>query len=207
MTEIAAIPKSLALQEVMDRRNLPDPVPDLVNQLLRQLTGDMPAPDRKGQCEFKNYPEAQIKYLTFLAKYGLVSKAAAYAGVSSETARLHRQANDDFAAAHDEALEIFRDSLENEALRRAIDGWDEPVYQKGELVGTIHRHSERMMELLLKANLPNKYRDNIKVEGAGQGGVLFMPKPLTVDAWEQQFGAGSQHAEGALPLTIETTGG
>lgn len=143
-------------------------------------------------------PDRQVKALLFLAKFGQAMRACAYAGVSFEKVRLHRKANPDYEAAWQQAIEIWRESLESEALRRAIDGWDEPVYQKGELVGTIHRKSERLLELLLKANIPEKFRENIKIEGNVTGGVLVVPKPLTHEEWEAQYGQ-----EEPAPLTIE----
>lgn len=154
---------------------------------------------RKAHLEFTD--ERKVKFLTFLAKFGLRMRAAQYAGVSYATACNHKNADKDFAAAWNEAAELFTEGLENEALKRAIDGWDEPVYQKGELVGTIHRYSERMMEILLKANLPQKYRENIKLDANVTGGVLVVQKPISADEWEQQYGSAP-----AVPKTIDSDG-
>jgi hypothetical protein len=40
--------------------------------------------------------------------------------------------------------------LEAEARRRAVQGWDEPVFHQGRKVGTIRKYSDRMLEILLK---------------------------------------------------------
>lgn len=169
--------------EVDDFGQLPEAVPDLV----RELTVDLDKRAHgKGYVDFTD--ERKVRFLMFLAKFGLQQKAATYAGVSYQCAKNHKRDSEEFAEAWEQALEIYRESLESAALRRALDGWEEPVYQKGELVGTIHKFSERMLELVLKANLPNKYRENVKVDASVTGGVLLIPKPMTSEEWENQFG-------------------
>lgn len=64
-----------------------------------------------------------------------------------------------FAAAKERAIE----TLEQEAWRRARDGWDEPVYFQGKQVGTVKRYDSTLLIFLLKANNPAKYRDNFNV--------------------------------------------
>lgn len=59
-------------------------------------------------------------------------------------------------------------SLEAEARRRAMDGVDEPVYHKGEVVGHVRKYSDTLLIFLLKAHRPHKYRDNYKIEHGGQ---------------------------------------
>ena len=177
-------------------QDIADAVPDLVAEVSVDLeTMQL----RKGCVPFTQ--DRQVKCLMFLAKFGLAMRACSYAGVSFETVRKFRKENLAFQEAWDQALEIFREGLESEALRRALDGWDEPVYQKGELVGTIHRHSEKMMEMLLKANIPEKYRENIKLDAnISTGGVLIVPQPLSHEEWVAKYG---DTESGRLPITID----
>lgn len=77
---------------------------------------------------------------------GNITKSAEMAGISRQTYYHSYQQYPDFAAMADDALEQFRDSLEYVALSRALDG------------------SDRMLELLLRANLPNKYRERSEVQ-------------------------------------------
>jgi len=72
---------------------------------------------------------------------GNITKSADAAGISRQTYYHSYQQYPDFASMADDALEQFRDSLEYVALTRALDG------------------SDRMLELLLRANLPSKYRE------------------------------------------------
>jgi hypothetical protein len=61
--------------------------------------------------------------------------------------------------------EDFRDHIRGEAKRRAIDGWEEPLFWKGQPTGhTIRKKSDRMLELLLKAHCP-EFRDTIEHKG------------------------------------------
>jgi hypothetical protein len=47
--------------------------------------------------------------------------------------------------------------LEFEARRRAVDGWLEPVFHKGEVIGHIHRYSDGLLLRLLAAHLPKRF--------------------------------------------------
>jgi len=66
--------------------------------------------------------------------------------------------------AWDDAIEQATGSVELEIHRRAVEGYDEPVYQKGELVGTVTKYSDRLLELRAKALLPQKYIERRAVE-------------------------------------------
>ena len=78
-----------------------------------------------------------------------------------------RRHSECFAAQWDEALEEGTDLLEAEARRRAVTGIDEPVYHKGEVVGSIKKYSDTLLIFLLKAHNPQKFRDGVKVEHTG----------------------------------------
>ena len=55
------------------------------------------------------------------------------------------------------------DDLEQAAYERAVIGWEEPVYHRGELVGQIRKFSDSLLLTLLKGAKPEKYRDTAKV--------------------------------------------
>lgn len=67
----------------------------------------------------------------------------------------------------EEAMEHAADLLEIEARRRAEKGTLKPVFYEGEECGTIREYSDRLMEFLLKATRPEKYRERHEVVGAG----------------------------------------
>jgi hypothetical protein len=126
---------------------------------------------------------------TFLREYqetGLFNASARKAGVCAPTIRTARKEDAEFSAACDEALQNYREAIETEIKRRAIDGWLEPIYQKGEQVGEVRRYSDRMLELHAKRHIP-EYRDKQSVDLSVHGGVLVVPKAsLTAEQWERE---------------------
>ena len=47
--------------------------------------------------------------------------------------------------------------LESKACERAIEGWEEPVFQQGEFVGVKRKYSIAMHQFLLRGRYPEKY--------------------------------------------------
>lgn len=122
---------------------------------------------------------ARAQFLDELRQRGNVSDAAKAAGMARETFYKWRADDEEFAAAWNEALEEATDTMEREAWRRAVEGVDEPVFGRigkdldGE-VGTIRRYSDSLMQLLLKAHRPEKYRERQQVEHSGSVGIEYI---------------------------------
>ena len=111
-------------------------------------------------------------FLAALELTGNVTAAATAAGIERTTAYKARYRSEEtesrvFAKAWDEALEHATDLMEIEARRRALDGVEEPVYYKGEIVGGVRKYSDLLLIFMLKAHRPEKYRENLRVEHAG----------------------------------------
>jgi len=120
-------------------------------------------------------------FLEALAKTGNVREAAELADVDRSRVHRLRESSPAFAAAWDRAVEDAADVLEREAVRRAVEGVDEPVIYKGELCGTwvdgqgrvvakdtpgavlvpltVKRYSDALLQTLLRAAKPEKYRE------------------------------------------------
>lgn len=75
-----------------------------------------------------------------------------------------READDEFRRDWEDAIEAGTDRMEDEMLRRAVEGVDEPIYQGGKKAGTVKRYSDTLMIFSLKARRPEKYRDNSKTD-------------------------------------------
>lgn len=102
----------------------------------------------------------------FLAAYptlGTVGGAAAAAGISRVTHWRWMTSDTEYAEAFAAAKDEFVEVLEVEARRRAADGTLEPVFFKGEQCGEIRKYSDTLMIFLLKANRPDKYRDEVRI--------------------------------------------
>ncbi len=115
---------------------------------------------------------ARQKFLVALRETANVSEAARRVGISRRRAYDVRNADPVFAAAWEDAVETAIDTLEAEAWRRGKEGWDEPVFYRGEIQRdaegkpvTIRKYSDRMLELLLKTPRPEKYRERFDMRG------------------------------------------
>lgn len=113
--------------------------------------------------------EKRQRALDALRSGSSVSEAAKAAGVARETLWKWRQRDEEFAVAYHDAAEEGTDRCEDEALRRAVDGWDEPVWHQGVQVGVVRKYDSTLLIFLLKARRPDKYRDNVKVEHTVNG--------------------------------------
>lgn len=111
------------------------------------------------------------RFVAALALRGVVTHAVEDAGVARSTVYQRREDDEAFAKDWDDALEEFADALEVEAYRRGVQGVEKPVFYKGEQVSTVLEYSDRMLELMLKARRPEKFRDNLKVEHGGKVGL------------------------------------
>ena len=102
-------------------------------------------------------------FLSFLAETAHVSKSAKAAGASRQAFYQLRQRDSTFAQSWGEALSMGADLLEEEAIRRARDGWEQPVFYKGVAVGTVRKFSDVLLIFLLKGAKPEKYRERQEV--------------------------------------------
>lgn len=74
----------------------------------------------------------------------------------------------DWAEAKSQADEVINGDLTDEAIRRAVDGYERPIYQQGLKVGTETVYSDRLLEILLRTRMPEKYSEKKQTkEGAG----------------------------------------
>ena len=116
----------------------------------------------KGRSEWSL--SARERFIAELRATANVSRSAGSIGINRRTAYDWRRQHPDFAAEWDEAIEHAVDELETEARRRAFEGVNEPVFYKGAECGYIRKYSDKLLELLLKAHRPDKYRESLKFE-------------------------------------------
>ena len=111
----------------------------------------------------------QRTFLTALADAGMLLQACQRAKVSRNTVFEWRR-DPAFAALFQEAIDHAIETFAREAVRRGRDGWLEPVYQGGKKVGSIRKYSDRLLELVLKAKLPEYRQASVRHEVTGAGG-------------------------------------
>jgi len=98
-----------------------------------------------------------------------VRRAAQAARVSPFAHYRRLERDPSYKLAFDQAWNDGCQRLEDEATRRAVEGWDEPVYQGGQRVGTKRKFSDRLLIARLEAEMPGKYGRQV-LEHSGPGG-------------------------------------
>lgn len=109
----------------------------------------------------------KIKFLLNLAVLGNRTRAAKATGMHSCTVWVWRREDDSFRKAYVRAMECAGELHEDEMWRRASEGVLEPVYQGGELVGSVRKFSDSLLMFALKGAMPGKYAERSKVEHSG----------------------------------------
>lgn len=125
---------------------------------------DPPAKTRKPA-----WPGATPKQAAFLT--ALVFHAGQH-GKAAKAAKIARQlhyhwlkTDELYKELHREAMLQVTEVLEDEAIRRAIEGQEKGVYYQGAQCGTEIVHSDGLMMFLLRAADPEKYRERSEVKG------------------------------------------
>ncbi len=109
-------------------------------------------------------------FLKSLSLNANVTLACRVCEIDRSTPYKYRDVNPVFAKMWREAEAEGADVLEAEAWRRAVEGYDRPVYQSGVLVGTVREFSDTLMQTLLKGHKPDKYRERVSTEHSAPGG-------------------------------------
>jgi hypothetical protein len=105
------------------------------------------------------------RFLEALAAGWSVTHAAEPTGHSRQRFYELRDADNEFAAAWAEAVEAGTQRLEDEAMRRAVEGYDEVTFDAdGGLVRRVRRYDSALLQLLLKGRRPAVYRESAGVE-------------------------------------------
>ncbi len=112
-----------------------------------------------GACKPGMTPELRARFFEHLSESCNVTLSAKAIGMSRSHMHTLRRNDKTFAKEWDNAIEIATDALEHAARKRAMDGYQRPIYQRGELVGHEPCFSDALMITLLKAHRPEKFRD------------------------------------------------
>lgn len=125
-------------------------------------------------------PRLRARFLERLRQTGNVTEAAGYVGLSRSRLYDLRARDPDLAREWRLALEDTTDRLEAEAIRRAMEGVEEPYFYQGKECGTVRKYSDSLMKFLLQARLPGRYAED------GDGDESGSASPAVV--FEMHFG-------------------
>ncbi len=130
-------------------------------------------------------PRARACFLAVLARLGNATAAAKAAGATPQAFYRLRKLEPAFSRAWDQARTAALDVLRLEAFRRAVEGWERPIYQRGELVGTERIYSDRLLEVLLQQAPEHRPRSLLELPAGTAGELRFrwaaMPDQGTPD--------------------------
>ena len=135
-------------------------------------------------------------FLAALRELPVVAHACKVVGIERSTAYRAAEADEGFRKAWDDAMEEGIDRAEQEAYRRAVVGFEEPVIDKGRLAYvyeryvdeegkehyrialdengqpiplTVRKHSDALLALYLKGRRKRVYADRTELTGADGG--------------------------------------
>lgn len=121
-----------------------------------------------------HYPEtlfpqiAQQEKRAFLAAFASTGRIRRAAEAAQTNWRSHYNwLRDDpqYLDAFAEAQRIAADFFEDEAVRRATEGWDKKVFHQGQHVDNERVYSDVLLMFTLKGAKPDKYKDRTQVSG------------------------------------------
>ncbi|HEF4747424.1 TPA: hypothetical protein SAO13_001382 [Burkholderia multivorans] len=135
---------------------------------------------------------AQDLFIQVLEDTCSPKQAAAAVGISRRLAFDYKQKDTEFRARWEKAIEVALDALLDEAYRRAAIGYEEPVIHGGQLSTvtdpttgeqrplTVRKHSDRLLEVLLKFRYGDQMADRLRVKvdessGLDAAALLAMP--------------------------------
>lgn len=131
-------------------------------------------PNRERARTLRTTPRAQDAFIEALRRGLSIRAACDAAGIGRQTAYDMREADAEFAARWQDAIEDGSDLIEDEALRRAVEGVLEPVVSQGRIAKNddgsllyVRKHSDTLMTQILKARRPEKYRERFEATHAG----------------------------------------
>lgn len=136
-------------------------------------------------------PELRELFFEVLEETCSPKTAAEACGITRRTAFYHKANDLEFRTRWEKSINVALDALLDEAYRRAALGYEEPVIHGGKLATTvdkatgeerpllIRKHSDRLLEVLLKFRYGDQMADRIRVQqediGLDVNALLSMP--------------------------------
>ncbi len=159
----------------------PSPITDSLGDILDAVAAtDLTSKQNQDQPAHKNTPKTiKEQKRLFLERYSETAshkEGAKAAGVSVALVLYWRKNNDGFEERYLKAKDAAIKFLEDCAIERGSKGMPKPVYQRGRLVGYEQVYSDGLLQFMLKAMNPKKFRERISVAGHDDGPVGGLTK-------------------------------
>ena len=129
--------------------------------------------------------EQRKTFLQKLSETGLQVRACEEVGVNRRVVYSLRKDDKEFEHNYETAMIVYRERLEEEIHRRGMEGWQEPVFYRGEVIGAIRKFDSNLLMFHAKRHIP-EYREKQQVDLTLSGGVLLVhaAHPTAAD-WEK----------------------
>jgi len=122
---------------------------------------------------------SQGAFLAAYAQLARVDLAAKAAEIGRHTHYDWLKNDPAYPALFAEAQQLATQTLVDEAVRRAYEGTDEPVFHQGQQCGKVRKYSDRLMERLLEWRVP-EFKSRQTIEHTGKDGTPLVP----LEAWD-----------------------
>jgi hypothetical protein len=138
---------------------------------VRSRTSKPAKPAEPAALEHRSSQQKKEAMLAAYLKCGTIFHGCKGAGITRRTHYDWMKADPAYRDAFEDAAEAVADNLEAEAMRRAREGWPEPVYYQGEVCGSVRKFSDLLLIFMLKALRPDKFRERIDLKHSGKLGL------------------------------------
>jgi hypothetical protein len=140
------------------------------------------------------HPKKRAYLRALVETGGNVTRACELAGIDRSTPYSRQWKEDgELQAALESARDMAGEALESEAIRRAVEGVEEPVgWYKGQAGGYVRRYSDVLLMFMLKGRYPERYRERVELRGS----------LANLDLTQLPDEALSRLARGENPLTV-----
>lgn len=136
--------------------------------------------------------ERQCEFIAELADCGSVRAACRRMGVGEHhlyKLRRHPE-GESFRAAWEAALDIGIQRIEDVAMDRALNGVEQPVYHKGDIIGTRRVYNDRLLMFMLRNRAPERFTEGQLKHGAkGLNAVGKMQMKRLKQQWRAEWEA------------------
>jgi hypothetical protein len=177
----------------------PKPKPQPNAEAAAKVAASRPKPVRgPSVIVTKRNPQVEQKFLDGLRNSWSISKSARDAGIGAETAYTWRansrgtlnedtgEYTDDFCIRWEQAQRDGIERIEDEAIRRAVEGVEKPVYQQGVIAGSVTEYSDTLMGLVLRGKMPALYNTERHEHTGKDGGAVEMNMTVSFVKSEQK---------------------
>jgi hypothetical protein len=134
-----------------------------------------PVKGRRGDCQKRpcrrvNYKSKEFRqklYEHLLITAGNITKTCLLMNLNRVGLYQAFEADEEFRKEFDKVRNASMDTAESEAIRRAVDGVNKPIFYMGEIVGYERVYSDQLLARLMSAYRKNWRTTNAEISGPG----------------------------------------